>query len=78
LKDDLITSILEDHAGGLWIGTYDGGLKLFKDDQITVYNSKDGLSSDTVSAIYEDREGSLWIGTAYVIGRCLERLGKHR
>ena len=40
------------------------GLHRIKDDKISTYTIRDGLSSVYVTTVYEDRQGSVWIGTA--------------
>jgi signal transduction histidine kinase/DNA-binding response OmpR family regulator len=49
----------------LWIGTDGGGLNRWdpKNEKLTLYTTKDGLSSDIMATFYEDRQGTLWIGT---------------
>jgi PAS domain S-box-containing protein len=69
-----VTSILEDHRGALWVGTYRGGLNRFdrgpptRDTGEFVRYRHDpadpgSLSNDLVIKLYEDRSGTLWIGT---------------
>jgi signal transduction histidine kinase/ligand-binding sensor domain-containing protein len=68
LSNDMVSAVLVDHLGNLWVGT-DGGLNLF--DAATgkfkhfKHNPADStsLSHDVVRSIYEDRQGVLWVGT---------------
>jgi len=66
----MVSAILRDHLGRLWIGTAEG-LDLLdeKTGKFIHYRSdpKDStsLSSNVVRALYEDHEGALWIGTGY-------------
>jgi signal transduction histidine kinase/ligand-binding sensor domain-containing protein len=68
LANDTITSLLIDHLGHFWIGTY-AGLDLFdpKAGTFTHYQHKDNdptsLSYNRIRAIYEDHEGTIWVGT---------------
>ncbi len=62
-RDYLIWCTLGARNGGLWIGTRNGGLNLFRDGNWTTYRKSDGLAEDFVGALYEDRAGALWIGT---------------
>jgi PAS domain S-box-containing protein len=64
LKNCQITSILEDGAGSLWVGTNGSGLFRYANRQWKSFTSLDGLSDDNVSSLLEDREGNLWVGTA--------------
>jgi ligand-binding sensor domain-containing protein/signal transduction histidine kinase len=65
---NMATTVYEDSAGTLWIGTQ-GGLHEFDRDtkMFTAYehDPKDpqSLSGSYVAAIYEDRTGTLWVGT---------------
>jgi signal transduction histidine kinase/ligand-binding sensor domain-containing protein/DNA-binding response OmpR family regulator len=49
--------------GSLWIGTYRGGLKRFKDGNITNYGISNGLASNNVWSIISDNKNGLWLGT---------------
>ena len=66
LSNDSVSAILEDHAGNLWVGTYQG-LDLLdrKKGKFTHYgndkNDPASISYPLVSKIYEDKKGILWI-----------------
>ena len=72
-----ITSLIEDQAGGLWIGTQGGGLHLL--DRISGSikrlpartDRSNQLSSPNVTALEIDQQGMVWIGTS---GEGLNRL----
>lgn len=51
--------LLEDHAGGLWIGTSAAGLFRLKGKNLEHVN----VSHPNITALAEDREGNLWVGT---------------
>ena len=55
--------LLYDRAGGLWIGTTNGGLYHVSNGVADHFGVADGLSDDNVSALYEDREGNVWVAT---------------
>jgi len=60
----LITALLEDSRGGLWIGTYGGGLFYFTGQVPPTRVASDGpLSQNVITCLCEDREGSIWVGT---------------
>ncbi|NOX19262.1 MAG: hypothetical protein GXO87_13395 [Chlorobi bacterium] len=69
LSDDNISSLFEDKAGNLWIGTGDGGLNRFnqRKNQFIHYlpDSADtfSISDNRIMVICEDQTGALWIGT---------------
>jgi ligand-binding sensor domain-containing protein/signal transduction histidine kinase len=62
LPDNIVSALLYDSVGNLWIGTKKG-LSRFRDGKLITYTKKDGLSDDPVNAIMEDRSGNIWIGT---------------
>ncbi|HET7925428.1 MAG TPA: two-component regulator propeller domain-containing protein, partial [Rhodanobacteraceae bacterium] len=74
LPGTLITSLLVDRSGLLWVGTSERGLartdpagSIFQyvvDQQGTDQGgSRDGLAANNVRAIFEDAGGGLWLGT---------------
>ncbi|MFA4875790.1 MAG: PAS domain S-box protein [Methanoregula sp.] len=64
-----ISSVYEDRAGNLWVGTIGAGLERFNrtTGTFTHYRHDPGnpasISADTIYTIHEDPEGILWIGT---------------
>jgi signal transduction histidine kinase/ligand-binding sensor domain-containing protein len=64
LPQNSVNTILQDHQGYLWIGTF-GGLARFDGERFTIFTSADtpGFGSDQIFSLYEDRSGTLWIGT---------------
>ena len=63
LRDNEVWAIQEDDEGGLWIGTYGGGLTLYKQGQFRTFTTADGVPDD-VKMLDKDREGNIWIATA--------------
>jgi len=68
LSHNVVTSIYEDQAGVLWIGTWGGLDKLDREtEQFTHYqadpNDPHSLSHNYVLSVYEDQSGTLWVGT---------------
>ncbi|HLI84924.1 MAG TPA: two-component regulator propeller domain-containing protein [Bryobacteraceae bacterium] len=57
------STVLQDHAGRIWIGYRDSGLVLFSPDGYKQYTRRDGLPSDEVFSIRETRGGELLVGT---------------
>ena len=66
---DNVFSVIEDHQGCIWVGSYYGGLHRFdrKKKQFTRYPVRTGDSSTIndyiVWTLYEDSGHELWIGT---------------
>ncbi len=72
LSSDNVRAIAIDSDGGKWIGTNGGGVIYLDDngtpsnkgdDDYTIFNTSDGLSSDYIEAIAIDSDGGKWFGT---------------
>ncbi len=72
LAPNAIASVCATRDGGIWIGTWGGGLTELLNDRTNAYGKTNGLASDYVVALHEARDGSLWVGTEY--GHRLDRL----
>lgn len=69
-----IRAICEDHAGDLWLGTYNGLVRFDpRTGRFTQYRhdqrNPNSLSNDFVWSIYEDENGVLWAGTHWGLNR---------
>lgn len=68
LSDDAVYSFCLDKEGGLWAGTYFGGIN-YHPKQNTPFKryfpkpGENSLSGNVVREIRKDKEGNLWIGT---------------
>jgi signal transduction histidine kinase/ligand-binding sensor domain-containing protein len=66
LSQGSVGSILQDHHGFMWIGTYDG-LNRYDGITFTVYrhrpNDSTSLFDNRITCLYEDRDNILWVGT---------------
>lgn len=63
VPQSLVTELLQDRQGHLWIGTKNQGLYRLSGNRFTCYNTRNGLSSNFIRALFEDREGTIWVGT---------------
>lgn len=61
--DPIVTSLLIDRRGALWIGTAGGLFRRDPGGAIYAYNAAEGLENANVMALLEDRAGRLWVGT---------------
>lgn len=65
-----IQSMLEDKSGNIWFVSWNHeGVLCYnpsepaKENSITHYSRKDGLTDDMVHSILEDKSGNIWVGT---------------
>lgn len=71
IKSNLISTLFEDHAGNIWVGTHIGGLFLYdkRTNQFSNYKHDDAdphtISSNNIWKINEDSNGNLWIATEW-------------
>lgn len=64
LPEDTVRALAPDQKGGIWVGTYTGGLAHFDGKTWTLYDSENsGLPGDYVSTLAIDPNGTLWVGT---------------
>ena len=68
LSSKFVYPIVRDHEGGLWIGTYYGGVNYVPPTagQFTILSLSDlvnGQEGFVVSSICEDSDGTLWLGS---------------
>jgi ligand-binding sensor domain-containing protein len=65
LSLNTVVSICQSRDGGVWIGTWGGGVNHYLDGRTSYLNQTDGLKSDYIMGITEAKDGSLWAGTDY-------------
>ena len=68
LSDNAIYTLLKDKEGGLWIGTYFGGVNFYPKDYTPFekhfpISGENSLTGNAVREIHPDQYGNLWIGT---------------
>jgi ligand-binding sensor domain-containing protein len=71
LTDNTVTSIFQDSADALWVGTLNGGLNRVVNGKVTALSTPGSSRGIAVLNIMEDREGGLWIGTSSRGATCL-------
>jgi len=68
LSSNIISRILIDKQQRLWVGTFGGGLNLYRPmsqdfSHFTTKTKNAALTNDIVNALFEDSEGKIWIAT---------------
>ncbi len=63
IKNDAITTLFIASDKTLWIGTYGGGITLYKNNHFFNPSSIDTLPNNFIQSITEDEEKNTWIGT---------------
>lgn len=70
VEGSVVTSLLADREGNLWVGTANSGIirlllsrPHFPYYQLSSEASPQGATQNTIRTLYEDRDGSLWVGT---------------
>lgn len=62
-NNNLITKLIEDKEGNLWISTARGGLTKLSDSKFLTYSIPEGMVHNKVNSVIEDHSGVFWIGT---------------
>lgn len=68
LSDNIVHTLCKDKEGGIWAGTYFGGINYYPKQYITFKkyfpaNGTNAISGYAVREICNDKEGNIWIGT---------------
>lgn len=69
LSDGSLWSLMTDHTGNVWMGTYSGGINILYPGNSNFYNIGErigknvGLKKPLAEAITGDADGGLWFGT---------------
>ncbi|NEV61162.1 ligand-binding sensor domain-containing protein [Thiorhodococcus minor] len=63
--DTLVTALLFDLEGGLWIGTAQQGVLRLKDGHFRSWSVADGLQHPQVTCFFLERDGSVWSGQGF-------------
>jgi ligand-binding sensor domain-containing protein/signal transduction histidine kinase len=59
---EVVSSMITDRSGILWLGTYIGLIRYQEGNQ-SLYTTAEGLSGNNLIALHEDHDGNLWVGT---------------
>ncbi|MBC7894668.1 MAG: helix-turn-helix domain-containing protein [Cytophagaceae bacterium] len=59
----VVSNVLFDREGSLWLGTDAGGLHRLKAALFTTFSLPEGVGHPNVYATYVDRAGAIWLGT---------------
>lgn len=57
------TAFVDDAAGNLWIGFYDGTVGRYRDGRFTFFSTGQGIPKGLIRGLYLDRRKRLWIAT---------------
>lgn len=68
ISDNAVFSLCEDNEGGIWVGTYFGGVNYYSEysSQFRKYlplPGENGLKGKNISEFLEDSKGNVWFGT---------------
>ncbi len=69
LNNDIVSCIVQDDAGIIWVGTDHGGINLIDKRDLSIriiQNNPDdsrSLSQNSITTLYKDNEGIIWAGT---------------
>jgi signal transduction histidine kinase/ligand-binding sensor domain-containing protein len=68
LSDNAVYTLYQDTEGGIWAGTFFGGINYYPKQHSTFQKffpdyTKNSISGNAVREICEDRNGNIWIGT---------------
>ena len=58
-----VISLYEDKMGVLWIGTKGNGLRILKDNKLSLCTTENGLHDNYIYSITEDRYNNIWMSS---------------
>ncbi len=64
LGNNKVTALAKCAAGGIYVGTVGGLIRLVPGGVPVVMRTTDGLAGNDVTALFTDRSGTTWVGTA--------------
>lgn len=63
LSEESVSSLLVDHIGSIWVGTFNHGVYRLSNLGLEKLDATAGLPNNRIFSLYEDTEKSIWIGT---------------
>ncbi|MEP2791511.1 MAG: two-component regulator propeller domain-containing protein [Kangiellaceae bacterium] len=69
LTNNVVKKVISSKNGGLWIGTYKGGLNYYdplseKFSSFQIFtNDRNNLNTDSIQALVENNDGSVWVAS---------------
>ncbi len=75
---NFVLKLVPGNQGGIWIGTYGGGLNLFdrKSKTFKSWTMEDGLCNNYVCDIVTDRTGEVWVPTLHGLSKLIVESGR--
>lgn len=61
LSGDLVSHLLEDREGNIWVST-SRGVDCFRDLAVSTFSTREGIGTNEVDSVLATRGGSVWIG----------------
>ena len=73
IKEEVVSSLVEDSLGRLWVGTWGGGLWRIESEANTLHLTRQqGLLSNVVFALAAGLDGELWVASEQGVSRLRE------
>ncbi len=63
LAGNIVSSLLEDKKGNIWVGSIGEGITMLDGKKLTRFTKKEGLSDNMISSLLEDNNRNIWIST---------------
>lgn len=69
LNDNMITGVIQDKSGAIWVGTDHGGINILEGDNyskvtylVNNESDKNSLGYNSIERLYQDENGLIWVG----------------